>query len=376
MTPLDLILILALIITSATLFFLWYQSSIQQKSGSEYGRLEQTIQQLVHQVTNDQSNQLQNTVNLVLQQLSRQQEAYDRSTGLVHHRLDQTNKLFADVQSKLSQQEESVKRLIDFSKDLSNLQTILQAPKLRGNLGEIWLEQLIGQIMPRENYKMQYSFKNGEICDAVIFLHDGMLLPIDSKFSLENFVKMMDAEEGSSEQSAFRKQFIADSKRRIDEIASKYIRPKDGTLEFAFMYVPAENVYYHAFIQQEDSLKLLGYAFDKKVIPVSPSSFYPYLQVVLFGLNGLKIEKQAATILQNLAHLEGHFGRFREQYEKIGTHLKNAQGSYDQAEKRLHNFERDFDKIAVTSATVQAKIVDGLNASPVSELTGEEENYG
>src|ERR1044072_2800824 len=170
-------------------------------------------------------------------------------------------------------------------------------------MGEIWLAELIAQMIPKEKYKLQYRFKTGEVCDAVITLRDGLMLPIDAKFSLENFSKLLKAPE--IEWEGYRKQFASDVKKRVDEIAKKYILPQEGTMEFAFMYVPAENVYYQAFIQEEDNLHLLQYAFNKKVIPVSPSSFYAYLQVIFFGLRGLEIERSAKEIHQQLTGLQG-----------------------------------------------------------------------
>jgi DNA recombination protein RmuC len=342
----SLLTINALLIAGLFIYLLRRQSA--NRPGDLFQRVEQTIQQLSHQ----QSTQLQQTVTLVLQQLNKQQESQDRSTHAMHTRLDQTNRLFSEVHGKLLQQEEAVKRLFDLGKDIASLQSILQAPKLRGTMGEIWLEQLINQILPKKHFRMQYAFKSGEVCDAVITLRDGLILPIDSKFSLENFAKMVEAEGESTQQ--FRKLFISDTKRRIDEIAHKYIRPQEGTMEFAFMYVPAENVYYQAFIQNDDTFQLLNYAFSRHVIPVSPSSFYPYLQVVLFGLHGMEIEQSALAIQKNLSSLQGQFTRFREQYDKIGSHLRHAQSSYELADKRLTGIESGFVHIAHSEpATVE-----------------------
>ncbi len=302
-----------------------------------------TVQQLLQQLAQQQGQQLQQTTNLVLQQLTRQQEAQDRSAHLMHNRIDTATKVVADVQGKLLQLEEANKRIFDLGKDINNLQKILQTPKLRGTMGEIWLAELIGQIIPAERFKLQYSFKSGECCDAVILLRDGLLLPIDAKFSLENFVKMMDAPE--EQKLVHKRQFTQDMKKRIDEIAKKYILPQENTLDFAFMYVPAENVYYQAFIQEEETMQLLAYAFSKHIIPVSPSSFYAYLQVILFGLRGLEIEKSAKVIQKNLAGLQGEFGKFRETYEKVGTHLRHAQQSYEFTDKKLGTIENKFFQI-------------------------------
>jgi DNA recombination protein RmuC len=298
---------------------------------------------LLQQISDQQGQQLHQTTNLVLQQLTRQQESQDRSSHLMHSRIDQATKVVSDVQGKLLQLEEANKRIFDLGKDINNLQRILQAPKLRGTMGEIWLAELISQIIPGDRFKLQYAFKSGEICDAVILLRDGLLLPIDAKFSLENFVKMLEAPD--DQKALFKKQFVQDMKKRIDEIAKKYILPHENTLDFAFMYVPAENVYYQAFIQEEDTSQLLAYAFSKHIIPVSPSSFYAYLQVILFGLRGLEIEKSAKVIQKNLAGLQGEFDKFKETYEKVGTHLRHAQQSFDVTDKRLTGIENKFFQI-------------------------------
>jgi DNA recombination protein RmuC len=307
------------------------------------------IQSLVSQLNDQQGQQLQQVTNLVLQQLSKNQEAQDRSSNMMHNRIDAATKVVSDVQGKLLQLEEANKRIFDLGKDISSLQKILQAPKLRGGMGEIWLAELIAQIIPSDRYKLQYSFKSGEICDAVILLRDGMILAIDSKFSLENFVKMLEAEE--VQKIAYKKMFTSDIKKRIDEIAKKYIVPHEGTLEFAFMYVPAENVYYQAFIQDDDNTQLLNYAFNKHVIPVSPSSFYAYLQVILFGLRGMEIERGAKEIQRNLAGLHGEFNKFKDIYEKVGVHLRHAQQSYELTDKKVVNLENKLEQISTTTQT-------------------------
>lgn len=333
---------IALILIILLLVLGWVYSINQankNKSSAELNLMQQSLQQ---------------TTQLVLQQLSRQQEATDRSNNLVHNRIENTGKIVSDVQSKLVQLEEANKRIFDLGKDISSLQKILQAPKLRGGLGETWLAEIIAQIIPADRYKMQYTFKTGDTVDAVIFLHDGLILPIDSKFSLENFLKYLERPE--EEKIQHKKQFNADIKKRIDEISKKYILPHEGTLEFAFMYVPAENVYYQAFIQDIES-GLQQYAFEKKVIPVSPNSFYAYLQVILFGLRGMEVEKNAKDIQKNLAGLQGNFTLFRESYDKVNTHLRHAQQNMDQGEKRLDSIENRFVQISQSNPNLIDEVV-------------------
>jgi len=302
----------------------------------------------LHELAARQGQQLQQATTLLLQQLNQQQESQERNSHIMHTRIDTATKVVSDVQGKLIQLEEANKRIFDLGKDISDLQRVLQAPKLRGGLGETWLAEIISQIMPSGNYKLQYRFRTGEICDAAIFLRDGLILPIDAKFSLENFQKMMEADE--SQRGAYKKVFVQDTKKRIDEIARKYVLPTEGTLDLAFMYVPAENVYYQAFIQ-EDDMSLLNYAFSKRVIPVSPSSFYAYLQVILLGLRGMEIERSAKEIQRNLAGLAGDVERFREAHEKVGVHLRHAQASYDQTDKRLDKVETSFSRLSQSEAS-------------------------
>jgi DNA recombination protein RmuC len=270
----------------------------------------------------------------ILQQLNQQQTLQQGHSSQLHARLSETGQAVSQLQAKLTSLEEGNKRILDMSRGITELQNILQAPKLRGEHGEMWLEELLAQMIPREHFKIQHRFKSGEICDAAILLRDNLILPIDSKFSLENFRKMASAED-AAEAKVHEKVFISDVKRRIDEIAKKYILPGEGTLSFAFMYVPAENVYYQAFVEDRSNNALQRYAFDKHVIPVSPNSLYPYLEIVLFGLRGMEIEKGARDIQQSIVGLQGDIGRFEEDYKKIGFHLKNAQNSFEISDKRL-----------------------------------------
>ena len=289
------------------------------------------LQNLIQQSTQQQ-------LQTILQQLNQHQSIQQNSASQLQSRVAETSRVVYELQSKLSTLAEGNKRILDMSKGITDLQNILQAPKLRGERGEMWLEELLAQMIPRANFKIQHHFKTGEICDAVILLRDNLLLPIDSKFSLENFKKMI-ASEDPTEEKAHEKVFCADIKKRIDEIAKKYILPAEGTLDFAFMYIPAENVYYQAFVEDRGGSQLQRYAYERHVIPVSPNSLYPYLEIVMFGLKGLEIEKGAKEIQQSLRGLHKELGKFEEEYRKVGTHLRNAQNSYEQSDKRLATFQ-------------------------------------
>jgi len=266
-------------------------------------------------------------------------KSLDNTSYLIDRRLETTNKAFVDVQTKLAKLEESNKRVYEIGKDISSLQEILRAPKLRGGLGELFLGDLLSQILPPENFELQHSFKSGEKVDAVVKLGDS-LVPVDSKFPLENFRKMLKAE-FEDEKKYFKKQFASDVKGHIDSIASKYILPDEKTYEFALMYIPAENIYYETIIKDEElgeKKSISSYALEKKVIPVSPNTFYIYLKTILLGLKGMRIEEKALDIIRNIQRLRGDFSKFQQDFSKIGPHLSHAKTCYDSAEKRLERF--------------------------------------
>lgn len=324
-----IIIILTAAITAAVVVLLGKRSALPSSD---------LAQQLNHS--------LQQNMQTLLQQMTSQQRSQEHFSGQIHTQVSETTRAVSALQSKLSALEEGNKRLLDMSKSITELQNILQAPKLRGNQGEIWLEELIAEMIPRGNFETQYRFKSGEICDMVIKLRDNVLLPIDSKFSLENFKKMLEANDDTAEKT-FAKAFAADTKRRIDEISKKYVLPDEGTLSFAFMYVPAENVYYQAFIEDKEGHQLQRYAFEKRVVPVSPNSLYAYLEIVLLGLRGLEIEKGAKAIQQGLGGLRGELARFAESYDKVGNNLRMAREHYKSGSKRLEKVD---DKLSGLSA--------------------------
>ena len=254
-------------------------------------------------------------------------------------RLDNAARVVGNVQKSLGSLEEANRKIYDVGKDIASLQEILRAPKLRGGLGEFFLGDLLSQILPPDHFTTQYSFRSGEKVDAAIRL-GGSLVPVDSKFPLENFRRMLEAV-SDEEKTRARRQFMADVKKHVDAIASKYILPDEGTYDFALMYIPAENVYYETIIK-DDSLggerSLSQYALGKRVIPVSPNSFYAYLQAIVLGLKGMKIEEHAKEIIQYLSRLEGDFAKFKEEFTLLGKHLGHAQSSFQSAEKRLDQF--------------------------------------
>ncbi|MCE9624698.1 MAG: DNA recombination protein RmuC [Deltaproteobacteria bacterium] len=266
-------------------------------------------------------------------------EVLQKSQESVGQRLDNAARVVGEVQGKLAKLEEANLRIFEVGKDIRSLQEILKAPKLRGSLGEYFLSDLLSQILPREHYELQHAFKNGEKVDAAIRLGDKWV-PVDAKFPLENFQRILAAEQ-EADKKPFKKLFVSDVKKHIDAIAQKYIRPDEDTFDFALMYVPAENVYYEIIIKDdlsEGEHKLANYAMSRRVIPVSPNTLYVYLHTIVLGLKGLTIEKAAKDILSGLARLSADLGKISESFRKVGVHLNNAQGAFEDAEGRLGKF--------------------------------------
>lgn len=281
------------------------------------------------------------------QQLATVAQQLQTTTGQIGSRLDQAAKVVGEVRQNLGELSKATQQVFDVGKDIAGLQEILRAPKLRGVLGELFLGELLGQILPPNHFTLQHRFKSGEIVDAVVRLGQ-FLVPVDSKFPLENFRRVVESK-SDEERKAARKKFSMDIKKHIDAIADKYILPDEGTFPFALMYIPAENVYYETIIKDEnlgDEKSLSAYSLERKVIPVSPNSLYAYLQAIVLGLKGLKIEQSARLIINHLERLRGDFERFRKEFEVIGTHLTNAKSKYDEADRRL---ERLGDRLLTAS---------------------------
>jgi DNA recombination protein RmuC len=292
--------------------------------------------QLVNQQLASLSSQVTSQLNSVA---SRMSEQVGTGLGLVQKASQHFGERVQEVQSRLAQLDEANKRILEVGRSISSLQEILRAPKVRGGLGEFMLGDLLAQIMPAEFFTLQYSFKSGERVDAVIRLSQG-LVPVDAKFPLENFQKALMAQEEIARKS-FLKLFAGDVKKHVDAITNKYILPNEGTCDFALMYIPAENVYYEAFIKDEvlgDGKSLREYTFEKHIIPVSPSSFYAYLHTILLGLRGLKVEERAREIIKHLSGLQGQLLRFQEEFRKLGRHLEQSKGSFDSAQRQLEKF--------------------------------------
>jgi DNA recombination protein RmuC len=249
-----------------------------------------------------------------------------------------------DITSQLEKIHNDNQHVIDVKNQLSKLTDVLANPKQRGNLGEYFLETLLQNVFAPNQYQLQYKFKNGEKVDAVIFVKD-KIIPIDSKFSLENYNRIVD-ERDETRRVELEKLFKQDLKNRIEETA-KYIRPIEKTMDFAFMFIPSEGIYYDLLINQVGAVKvstydLIEYAFkEKHVIIVSPTSFYAYLQTVLQGLRALSIEESAKEILSKVEVLRKHLLNYNEFLAKLGTHLQTTVNTYNKAYKEFAKIEKD-----------------------------------
>jgi DNA recombination protein RmuC len=268
----------------------------------------------------------------------------------------------ADIGEKLGRVDRATEQMIARANDLARLEQILRPPKARGGFGELLLENLLRDRLPPSAYETQYGFKSGERVDAVIRIEK--LVPIDAKFPLDNFERMVEVDD-DAERELHAKAFARDVKGHIDAVAQKYIKPAEGTYDFAFMYLPVEGIYYELVSGKTGAL--LKYAHDRCVFPVSPTTFTAYLQVIAFGLKGMEFEQNAHEVMAYLADLRKDFGRFREDFELVGTHLGRANTKYVDAEKRLERFdgklERAAEHEAVEDAVEQIELPRAIEAA-------------
>ena len=274
----------------------------------------------------------------------------------------ESTKLITDVTERLTKLDETNRRVVDVADELKLLQNVLQNPKQRGVIGEYYLQTVLMNVLPPERFQLQYKFKDGEIVDAVIFLDKNKILPIDSKFSLENYNRLVE-EKDKGQREVIAKMLKVDLKARIDE-TSKYIRPSEGTMDFAFMFIPSEAVYYDLLINKigtagTSSRDLIEYAFrDKHVIIVSPTSFMAYLQTVLQGLRSLQIEEQAKEIQIRVGQLGQHLEAYDTYMNKLGASLGTTVNHFNTAHKELKKVDKDMIKISKTSAVIEPVVVD------------------
>lgn len=291
--------------------------------------------------------------------LDRSQESVQRSVAA---QLSQSSKLIADVTQRLAKLDDTNRRVVDVAEELKTLQNVLSSPKQRGGFGEYYLETVLSNVLPPHVYETQYKFRDGEIVDAVIHVDKNRIITIDSKFSLENYNRLLE-ETDKNVRDTLSKTFKADLKKRIDE-TSKYIRPAENTLDYAFMFIPSEAIYYDLLVNNvgatgTNARDLIEYAFiDKKVIIVSPTTLLAYLQTVMQGLKSLQIESEAKEIQKRVGELSKHIAAHEQYMQKLGSTLGTAVGHYNNAHKSLGHMDKDVVKIAHTDASVESLLLD------------------
>ncbi len=349
------IVIVSLVVLNVVFVFLLFRGKNQSSDDQAAGLIKQDITALADSVT-----KLKDSLGLQINdRLDRNNEQMQKS---MMAQFKESTKLVTDVTQRLTKLDETNKRVVDVADELKTLQNVLQNPKQRGVLGEYYLNQVLENVLPPDRFSLQYKFNNGEIVDAVIYLDKGKILPIDSKFSLENYNRLIE-EKDKARREVYMTAFRNDLKARIDE-TSKYIRTNENCMDFAFMFIPSEAIYYDLLINKvgnsgTTARDLLEYAFrDKKVIIVSPTSFMAYLQTVLQGLRSLQIEDQAKEIQLRVGQLGTHIAAYEAFMQKLGGSLGTTVNHYNAAHKELKKIDKDVIKIAKTSPVIEPLILD------------------
>ncbi|HEX9380536.1 MAG TPA: DNA recombination protein RmuC [Gaiellaceae bacterium] len=283
-------------------------------------------------------------------------ETMDRRLGeldtKVDRRLENASQTTNKIHERLGKVDEATTQMLERAKDLARLEQALRPPKARGGFGELLLENLLRDRLPPSAYEMQFTFDSGERVDAVVRVDRD--IPVDSKFPLDNYNRLVEAET-DDERLLGERQFARDVKQHIEAIASKYIRPDEGTYDFAFMYIPVEAVYYELACGKTGAL--LAYAHERRVFPVSPTTFTAYLQVIALGLRGMQIEEHAHEVMAYVAELQRDFERFADDFDKIGTHIGHAQSKHHEAGKRLDRLETKLERAVEEQEELEAETV-------------------
>ena len=270
------------------------------------------------------------------------------SKSTMQKQFSDSNKIIKDVTVELAKIKGTNEQVLSFANQMKSLEKILGNQKQRGIFGEIQLENLLSNVLPPEIFQMQYSFKNGEMVDAIIKVNDN-IIPIDAKFSLDNYNRMIESSD-ENEIKVLEKKFKEDIKSRIDE-TSKYIKPQEKTLDYAFMFIPADGLYQDLLNSRVGSLKinsneLVSYAYLKKVMIVSPMSLFPMLQITMKALNNLKFEKEIDTVIKNVRNLSNHLASYQLYHDKLGNTLKTVVNHYNKTSDEFGKIDKDISRIS------------------------------
>lgn len=363
-------IILFVIVIGILIFLISRLSGLKNDSASDkiISILQNQITELVRkqdETTKELNLRLKEQNESINKQLTQSQSSVVQQFAISQKSLKETsdsaNKIIKEVTEKLTKLDETNKQVMNFAGQLQSLEKILKNPKQRGVLGEYFLETVLKNVLGPTSYKMQYKFKNGEIVDSVIFVKN-QVIPIDAKFSLENYNRLVTETVNEAEKIDLEKSIKNDLKKRIEE-TSKYIRPAEGTTDFAFMFIPSEALYYDLLINKVGTITvntedLITFAFNqKRVVIVSPTTLLAYLQTVLQGLNALKIEESAQKILAQVTSLKNHLNQFLVNFEKVGKNLGTVNNSYNTSLKSIKSIDKDIFKITDENLTIEAEEV-------------------
>lgn len=338
-------IVLGLLITF--IFKIWQIVAKKDQSEQNFLFLNQKLDNLVAST----NQALRETLQLISNQLKENRESTERASLAVHQQVHKFTEGITSLAENLKQVQEQVKTV-------SSFQQIFKAPKLRGQWGEASLQAVLAQYFPKENYKLQYFFKSGETVDAILKLPNNLILSIDSKFPLENFERYIEETDDGSKES-YKKAFINDIKREIDDIAKKYILPSEGTVDCALMYIPAEGIYYEIINNMKEE-EIQKYAWSKRVILVSPNTFYVTLMAINHWFRDAYITKQTQDILKELDRISNDGKKLEDDFRKLGKHLSNAKSSYDESEKRLSfMLDRVENVIGKGGRTMEEDVIEG-----------------
>lgn len=349
---LALVLLLANLSVLVYVFFIRTEKKVESQDGF------MLLQQQLQQMTRTMDERLGETSERMYESTKTQ---FSESQRLIRDISREVNEQLMGVVKGVTEVSESSKQVFTVAEQLGNLEKVLKHQKQRGNLGEASLQLALENMLPSTAYKLQYQFKSGEAVDAAIITKDG-IIPVDAKFSLDNYRRLAD-EENDAIRAELEKEFKNDLKKRIDETA-KYIRPKEGTLPFAFMYIPAEAIYYDLLVNEVGSVKvntrsLIDYAYkDKNVIIVSPTTFAAYLQSVLYGFRAFKIEESAKEIGKRVEDLSRHLKAYDEYFKKVGNSLGTTVNHYNNAQKELGKVDKDIAKITGQSLETDPLVLE------------------
>jgi DNA recombination protein RmuC len=315
-------------------------SSVDQRLGQSMAATDSQVRQMAQQIS-DLSGIVGKQVESLRGSVEQRLSSFEGQLG---GQLSEANKLFSSLKQDFGELKESSNNMLEIGKQINELQSILSSPKLRGNLGETLLEELIKQVIPQGFYEFQYSFRDGSKVDAIIKTSE-RIIPIDSKFPKDEFQRYIEAGTDAEKNAALNR-FSAVVKKQIDDIAEKYIKPAENTFDFAIMFIPSESMYYELLISDNDENSAYRHAMKKHVVPASPNSFYAYIQAIAIGLKGMQIEKNAERVRDQLAQLENSLSKFDDNFETLGTHLRNASNKYGESHEALGRFRERLQGIA------------------------------